>query len=155
MDTLTPEARSQLMSRIHSRDTKPELLVRARIFAAGWRFRTCDRRYPGHPDVVVPRAHTLIEVRGCFWHRHGCALSSMPKSNIEFWQGKWDRNIARDREHEAAWKRLGWNVIVVWECALRPLMRERTLQRICEALDVWAAAPPRRVPHRLTLPRTL
>ena len=108
----------------------------ARAFvAAGWRFRTCDRRYPGHPDVVVPRAHTFIEVRGCFWHRHGCAVSSMPKSNVEFWTTKWANNVRRDRRHEADWKDLGWNVILVWECALRPVRREETLVRICQALD--------------------
>ena len=155
MDTLSKADRSRVMSRIHSRDTKPELQVRQRIHAAGWRFRVCDKRYPGHPDVVVPRAHTLIEVRGCFWHQHGCAGTSTPKSNVEFWQAKWNRNIERDRQHEAEWKKLGWNVIIVWECALKPLMRERTLQRICQALDVWAEEGPRRIPHRLVLPRSL
>lgn len=155
MDTLTKEQRSKVMARIRSRDTKPEILVRKRIFAAGWRFRTCDRRYPGHPDVVVPRAHTFIEVRGCFWHRHGCAVSSMPKSNVEFWTTKWANNVRRDRRHEADWKDLGWNVILVWECALRPVRREETLVRICQALDAWAAEEGlRRRPHRLVLPRT-
>ena len=154
MDTFTKEQRSKVMARIRSRDTKPEILVRKRIFAAGWRFRTCDRRYPGHPDVVVPRAHTFIEVRGCFWHRHGCAVSSMPKSNVEFWTTKWANNVRRDRRHEADWKDLGWNVILVWECALRPVRREETLVRICQALDAWAAEGPRRRPHRLVLPRT-
>ncbi len=155
MDTITKEQRSKVMSRIRSRDTKPELLVRKRIFAAGWRFRTCDKRFPGHPDIVVPRAHTLIEVRGCFWHRHGCAACSMPKSNTEFWTTKWANNIRRDRQHEADWKKLGWNVILVWECALKPIRREMTLARICQALDVWADEAPRKVPHRLVLPRTL
>ena len=155
MDTLSKEDRSRVMSRIRSRDTKPELWVRQRIHAAGWRFRVCDKRYPGHPDVVVPRAHTLIEVRGCFWHRHGCAGTTMPKSNVEFWQAKWNRNVERDQRHEAEWKRLGWNVIIVWECALKPMHRERTLLRICQALDFWAAEGKRKVPHRLVLPRSL
>lgn len=155
MDTITKEQRSKVMSRIRSRDTKPEMLVRKRIFAAGWRFRTCDKRFPGHPDVVVPRAHTLIEVRGCFWHRHGCAASTMPKSNIEFWMTKWSNNVRRDRRHEADWKALGWNVILVWECALKPVRQEETLTRICQALDAWAAEGHRKTPHRLVLPRTL
>ena len=154
MDTVTKEKRSQIMSRIRSRDTKPELLVRKRIYAAGWRFRVCDKRYPGHPDVVVPRAHTLIEVRGCFWHQHGCEKCSTPKSNIEFWTQKWDRNISRDERHETEWRELGWNVIIVWECALEPVRREETLQNICLALDLWKNEEPlpKKRPHRLELP---
>ena len=155
MDTVTQEKLSEIMSRIRSRDTKPELLVRRRIFAAGWRFRVCDKRYPGHPDVVVPGAHTLIEVRGCFWHRHGCSKCSTPKSNIEFWQAKWERNLARDRRHETEWRKLGWNVIVVWECALAAVRREETLTDVCRALDLWKSEGPlpRKRPHRLVLPR--
>lgn len=145
------------MSRIRARDTKPELLVRKRLHSAGWRFRVCDKRYPGHPDVVVPRARTFIEVRGCFWHRHGCAHTTMPKSNIPFWMAKWSRNVVRDRRHEAEWKKMGWNLIVVWECALAPVRREDTLARICQTLDAWAAAASdkgrRPRPRRLELPR--
>ena len=152
MDTITKEQRSHVMSRIRARDTKPELLVRRRLHAAGWRFRVCDKRYPGHPDVVIPRARTFIEVRGCFWHRHGCAQTSMPKSNIPFWMAKWSRNVKRDRRHEAEWKELGWNVVIVWECALAKERRERTLLSICQALDAWAFEGPRKRPHRLVLP---
>ncbi len=145
------------MSSIHGKDTKPELLVRKRIFAAGWRFRTCDRRFPGRPDVVIASARTIIDVRGCFWHRHGCADSTMPKSNVAFWMEKWSKNVRRDRRNEAAWRKDGWNLIVVWACALEKRSRERTLLRICGALDVWsaevAAGAQRRQPHRLTLPR--
>lgn len=72
MDTLTPQQRSERMSRIRSRETKPELLVRRSLHAAGWRFRVAGKRYPGKPDVVVPKAKTIIDIRGCFWHRHGC-----------------------------------------------------------------------------------
>lgn len=152
MDKISKEERSRVMSRIRSRDTQPELLVRKRIYAAGWRFRVCDKRFPGHPDVVVPRAHTLIEVRGCFWHRHGCAATTMPKSNVEFWLAKWTRNVQRDQRHEEAWRELGWNVVIVWECALKPLLREETLTRICQALDVWAGEATPVTPHRLVLP---
>ena len=145
------------MSSIHGKDTKPELLVRKRIFAAGWRFRTCDRRFPGRPDVVIASARTIIDVRGCFWHRHGCADSTMPKSNVAFWMEKWSKNVRRDRRNEAAWRKDGWNLIVVWACALEKRSRERTLLRICGALDVWsaevAAGAKRRQPLRLTLPR--
>ena len=157
MDRITPEQRSRIMSRIHGRDTTPEMLVRRRLFAAGWRYRVCDRRFPGRPDVVVARARTLIDVRGCFWHRHGCAASTMPKSNIAFWMEKWSRNVRRDLRNEEAWRRDGWNVIVVWECALQGIGRERALARICACLDAWAvevaSGRSRRTPHRLELPR--
>ncbi len=157
MDKITPEQRSRLMGKIHGRDTKPEMLVRQRIFAAGWRFRVCDRRFKGRPDVVVARARTIIDVRGCFWHRHGCADSTMPKSNVAFWMEKWSKNVRRDRRNEEEWAGAGWNMIIVWGCALDGRMREKTLERICAALDAWAdevsSGAVRRKPHRLTLPR--
>ncbi len=154
MDTVSKEKRSEIMSRIRSRDTKPELVVRKRIFAAGWRYRVCDKRYPGHPDVVVAQARTFIEVRGCFWHQHGCSKCSTPKSNLAFWTEKWTRNIARDARHETEWRALGWNVIIVWECALLPVRREETLMAICQALDLWRNERPlpKKRPHRLELP---
>lgn len=79
----------------------------------------------------------------------------MPKSNVSFWMEKWSKNVRRDRRHEEEWRKLGWNVIIVWECALKPANRERTLQRICQALDVWSAEGPRKNPHRLVLPRII
>ena len=157
MDLMTVEERSRLMSRIRGRDTKPEVYVRKRIYAAGWRYRTCDRRFVGRPDIVVARAKTLIDVRGCFWHRHGCTDSTMPKSNVKFWMEKWSKNVKRDRRNEKSWQDAGWNIITVWGCALNGLKRESALLRICECLNVWAeeaaSGAKRRRPHRLTLPR--
>ena len=152
MDTITKEQRSHVMSRIRARDTKPELLVRRRLHAAGWRFRVCDKRYPGHPDVVIPRARTFIEVRGCFWHQHGwewdgrklvqtsvCATATRPKSNRAFWNAKFRRNVRRDAEHEKAWAADGWNLIVIWECALKTAKdREKTFAFILKHLAQWA-----------------
>ena len=112
MDRITPEQRSRIMSRIRGRDTKPETLVRQRLFAAGWRFRICDKRFLGRPDIVVARAHTLVDVRGCFWQRHGCADSTMPKSNVAFWMEKWSKNVRRDRRNEELWRKDGWNLII-------------------------------------------
>ena len=109
MDTVSREQRSRIMSRIRGRDTKPEMIVRRRLFAAGWRFRVCDKRLPGKPDVVVARARTIIDIRGCFWHRHGCAVSTMPKSNVAFWMEKWSKNVCRDKRNEKAWREAGWN----------------------------------------------
>lgn len=159
MDTVSPEQRSRIMSRIRGRDTKPEMIVRRRLFAAGWRFRVCDKRLPGKPDVVVARARTIIDIRGCFWHRHGCAVSTMPKSNVAFWMEKWSRNVCRDKRNEKAWREAGWSLIVVWECALAKRNLERTLLRICSALDLWTEElsglnARRRRPHRLVLPHS-
>ena len=155
MDTVTPEQRSKIMSRIRSRDTKPELLVRKMLHANGYRFRVCDRRIAGHPDIVIPRCRTLIEVRGCFWHRHGWVwngrklvqeticreASSSPASNRKFWNEKFRRNVRRDAEHERLWAEEGWNLLVIWECALKPAEREKTFRFILRTLDRWRLSP--------------
>lgn len=117
MDTLSPERRSEVMSRIRSKDTKPEMLVRRHLHAMGFRFRLHDSKLPGHPDIVLPKWHTVIFINGCFWHRHeGCKLASTPKSNIEFWESKFKRNVERDKKEQSALADAGWRVIVVWEC---------------------------------------
>ena len=92
------------MSKIRGKDTLPEILVRKRLFALGWRYRVCDKRFQGKPDIVIPKAKTIIDVRGCFWHRHGCKDSTMPKLNIAFWMEKWSKNVKRDHRNEAAWR---------------------------------------------------
>ena len=144
------------MAKIRGRDTLPEILVRRRLFACGWRFRVCDKRFKGKPDIVIPKAKTIVDVRGCFWHRHGCKDSTMPKSNIAFWMEKWSKNVKRDHRNEAAWRDAGWNLIIVWQCALEGAKADRTLERICSKVAAWgeecASGKIRRVPHRLELP---
>jgi len=120
MDSLTKEKRSWNMSRIRSNDTTPELVVRSFLFRHGFRFRLHGKTLPGHPDIVLPKYKTAIEVRGCFWHRHpGCRQATTPSTNVEFWQEKFSRNIERDKKTEKQLKELGWNLIVVWECELK------------------------------------
>lgn len=116
MDTLTPELRSRLMSRIKGKDTKPEMLVRSAAHRLGLRFRLHDKRLPGRPDLVFPKHRTVIFVHGCFWHRHGCKLASNPKSRQDYWLPKFERNTRRDAEHRAALEAAGWRVVVIWEC---------------------------------------
>ena len=158
MDRITAEQRSRLMAKIRGKDTLPEILVRKRLFALGWRYRVCDRRFQGRPDIVVPKAKTIIDVRGCFWHRHGCKDSTMPKSNVAFWMEKWSKNVKRDHRNEAAWRDAGWNLIIVWQCALEGDKAARTLDRICAKVEFWAAecasGKSHRTPHRLVLPQT-
>ena len=120
MDSLTKEKRSWNMSRIRSNDTTPELVVRSFLFRQGFRFRLHVKNLPGHPDIVLPKYRTVVEVRGCFWHRHpGCRRATTPSTNAEFWQEKFKRNVERDRNIEKQLKELKWNLIVVWECELK------------------------------------
>ena len=117
MDRLTPEKRSWNMSRIKSKDTTPERIVRSFLHRNGFRFRLHVKDLPGKPDIVLPKYKTVIEIRGCYWHRHeGCKDAATPSSNTDFWQKKFSENIARDKRTEQELKALGWNVIVVWEC---------------------------------------
>ena len=120
MDTLTPEERSRLMAKIKGKNTKPELAVRSLLHRAGYRFSLHRKELPGKPDIVLRKYKTVVFVHGCFWHRHkNCKTASMPKSNTAFWQAKFDRNVSNDRKHRHALEKLGWNVIVVWECELK------------------------------------
>lgn len=117
MDSISKEHRSWTMSQVHSKDTKPELLVRSYLHKNGFRYRLHDNKMPGHPDIVLPKFRTVVEVRGCFWHRHpGCKATRTPLSNTEFWQEKFRRNVERDKKHADELKALGWHLIVVWEC---------------------------------------
>lgn len=119
VDVFSRAKRSEIMSRIRGRDTKPEQHLRSLLHRTGLRFRLHVASLPGKPDIVLAKHHTVIEVRGCFWHRHkGCGFAYVPKSRKEFWTTKFANNVARDRRTEAALKRLGWKVIVVWECEL-------------------------------------
>ncbi len=112
-----PLTRSENMSRIRSRDTKPELVVRRSLWAAGLRYRLHDKRLPGKPDLVFTKQRTVVFVHGCFWHCHdGCPKFRLPKTNSEWWAEKLGRNKARDACVRAKLLASGWNVIVIWEC---------------------------------------
>jgi DNA mismatch endonuclease (patch repair protein) len=106
------------MSRIRSRDTKPELAVRSALHRAGFRFRLHARDLPGRPDIVFRPLRTVIQVRGCFWHGHDCAEGRPPKSNVQFWTSKIESNVARDIRTDGALRDLGYTVLIVWECDL-------------------------------------
>ena len=115
-DTLSPEARSLLMSRIRGKDTKPEMIVRRLAHGLGYRFRLHRKDLPGRPDLVFPRLRKVVFVHGCFWHRHDCPRGTIPKTNNEFWTAKLARNMERDAATLAALKSAGWSALVVWEC---------------------------------------
>ncbi len=117
MDSLTPAQRSMNMSRIRSKDTKPEMLVRRLLHGLGYRYRLHRRDLPGVPDLVFPARRRMIFIQGCFWHQHkGCADGRIPKSRIDYWKPKLLRNVARDRENISKLRRDGWRVMNLWEC---------------------------------------
>jgi DNA mismatch endonuclease, patch repair protein len=130
-DRLTPEARSALMARIRGKDTAPEVRLRALLHGMGFRFRCHRADLPGTPDVVLPGRGKVLFLHGCFWHRHpGCRHATVPRTRVEFWEAKFERNVVRDRWARRALNRDGWSVGVVWECALRDEARlERRLLR--------------------------
>ena len=122
VDNLSPEDRSWCMSRIRSRDMKPELAVRSMVHRLGYRFRLHRRDLPGVPDLVLPRHRVAIFVNGCFWHWHpdpNCPIAGLPKSNQGYWEPKLERRRIRDHEHTVSLLTYGWRVLTVWECHLR------------------------------------
>lgn len=120
MDVFSPEKRSQVMSKIRSKDTKPEKTIRSILHKLGFRFRINRKDLPGKPDIVLPKYKTVIFVHGCFWHQHeGCKIASKPKSNSEFWKKKFSRNIERDRKNQEELRLMGYRVITIWECGIK------------------------------------
>ncbi len=131
------EVRSYNMSRIRSKNTKPEEIVRKFLFSKGFRYRKNDKRYSGCPDIVLPKHRTMIFINGCFWHCHeGCTDFVIPKSNQDYWIPKLEKNRKRDVENYFALKRAGWNVIIVWECELKKEEREKTLVDLMDRITL-------------------
>ena len=121
MDTLSRAKRSERMSRVRSKDTKPEMVVRKLTHRMGFRYRLHVRGLPGNPDLVFSGRNKVVFVHGCFWHRHGgrCPLTRWPKSKLEFWQPKLEQNRKRDLRNQRKLRKLGWDVLVIWECQLK------------------------------------
>ncbi|GAB2027977.1 very short patch repair endonuclease [Lactovum odontotermitis] len=129
-DKISKETRSRNMSHIHSKNTKPEILVRKYLFRKGLRYRLYDKRFPGKPDLVFPKYKTVIFVNGCFWHHHDCNEGTIPKSNTEYWNEKFNKNHERDLKNYQDIKKMGWSIIVVWECELKKDRQNETLLSI-------------------------
>jgi DNA mismatch endonuclease (patch repair protein) len=118
------------MSRIRSKDTKPELILRSALFHIGFRYRLHDKKLPGKPDLVFKKFKTVIFVHGCFWHLHeNCRDGRLPKSKLDYWEPKLKKNVERDIIHEENLKSLGWKVVVVWECEILKNL-DFTIQKI-------------------------
>lgn len=134
MDKLTPEQRHRCMAAIKGKNIKPEIVVRKFLFSHGFRYRLHHHRLPGHPDIVLRKYKTVIFVNGCFWHGHDCKYYALPKSNVEFWRNKIKRNKDRDVEDQKKLFSMGWHIIVVWECQLKPKSIQKTLESLANTL---------------------
>ena len=119
-DIYSIDKRSDIMSKVRQEGTKPELLIRRFLFSQGFRYRKNDKRYPGKPDIVLPKYRTMIFVHGCFWHGHeNCKAATLPKTNTDFWKKKILENIARDQKNIETLREEGWNVITIWQCEIK------------------------------------
>ena len=124
MDIISAETRSDMMRSVQSKNTQPEMLVRRYLHKLGFRFRLHDKRLPGQPDIVFPSRKKVIFVHGCFWHQHkGCRHGHAPKSRLEYWLPKLQKNVERDQAARLELRRLGWSSLVVWECDLSDIVK--------------------------------
>jgi DNA mismatch endonuclease (patch repair protein) len=136
MDVHNNKTRSFNMSRIKGKNTKPEMLVRRFLFAHGFRYRLNVKTLPGKPDIVLPKYKTVIFINGCFWHGHkGCKYFVVPKTRTEWWLNKIKDTQKRDREAEIQLNVLGWKVITLWECQLKPKQLEKTLNELIHIIQ--------------------
>lgn len=130
-DVLTQQKRSEVMSKIRSKNTKPELIVRRFLFAQGFRFRLHQETLPGRPDIILKKFNSIVFVNGCFWHGHdNCKHFNMPQSRLEYWVPKIKKNISKDLEVKKQLRKLGWNVFTIWECQLKTRKVEKTLSTL-------------------------
>ena len=123
MDHCSKQKRSEIMSRVGQKNTKPEILVRKFLFSHGFRYRTNVRKLPGSPDIVLPKYRTAIFVHGCFWHGHSCRAGHRPRSNTEYWLPKIEANMKRDARKITELKKQGWKIIVIWQCEINTVTK--------------------------------
>jgi len=142
-DMFDPKKRSEIMAKVHSAGTTPELRVRRLLHGMGYRYRLQRKDLPGKPDIVLPKYKTVIFVHGCFWH--GCPTCKhariRPKANAEYWEQKLNRNMERDKSNTAALKQMGWRVMVIWECETKAARTDELRRKISQALTAPNDAP--------------
>lgn len=130
-DTVNKLKRSEIMSHITGKETKPEIMVRKYLFARGLRYRKNVKQLPGTPDIVLPKYKTAVFVNGCFWHGHkGCKYSHLPSTNLEYWEKKIADNLERDERKTRELEKLGYRVLIVWQCQLKPNIKIETLETL-------------------------
>jgi len=147
-DIFDTAKRSQIMSRVRSKDTKIERLIRSELHKLGYRFRLYKKDLPGNPDIVLPKYKTVIFVHGCFWHKHpGCKRATIPKHNVDFWTPKLERNVKRDQVVKQSLVNLGWKVVTIWQCEIKTKTIRDKLQTIMDEVKEEA--------QRKTMNRTI
>ncbi len=155
MDVVDTQTRARMMAGIRGKDTRPERVLRSGLHARGFRFRLHPRNVPGKPDIVLPKHRAAVFVHGCFWHRHtSCPYATTPSTRPEFWQAKFDANVARDRSVRVTLLHGGWRVATIWECALR---RTDQIDATTESLAAWLRLSAREIEigKRSALPGTV
>lgn len=134
-DVHSKEVRSYNMSRIRGKDTKPEMIVRKRLFSMGFRYRIHDKSIAGKPDITLPRYKTAVFINGCFWHGHqGCKYFVLPKTRTEWWTSKISNTIINDLKVTELIRQKGWQVITIWECELKKNQIENTIERLASSI---------------------
>lgn len=148
-DTVSPERRSEIMGRVRGKNTRPEMTVRRLVHGLGYRYRLHAKDLPGTPDLVFRPKKKVIFVHGCFWHRHtSCPLCRIPKSRVDFWTSKLERNAARDLKNTATLAAAGWKVLVIWECELKDTARlERAIKKFLGPTGPVLPKPNRQPPR--------
>lgn len=151
-DSVSPQKRSETMSRVKSKNTKPELRVRSALHAMGYRFRLHRKDLPGNPDIVLPKHRMAVFVHGCFWHQHpGCRKATIPQNNREYWEKKLGRNVQRDERARRALAEQGWRGLTLWECEI-PREEEALEERLRGELSPTTTAPRRSRPSGASRP---
>lgn len=133
-DPLSPAQRSERMSRVRSKNTKPELQIRRLVWSLGYRYRLHSKKLPGRPDIVFPGRKKVIFIHGCYWHQHdNCRQYRMPRSKLDFWLPKLEGNKKRDVFNQQMLREMGWDYLVIWECQLKD--KEKVASRIVDFLE--------------------
>ena len=142
-DMFDQKKRSEIMAKVHSSNTTPEIRVRKLLHSMGYRFRINRRDLPGNPDIVLPKYRTVIFVHGCFWH--GCPTCKhakvRPVANAEYWERKLDRTIERDKNNMAVLEQMGWRVLVVWECETRKKRQDKLMIKLADCMRIFSVNP--------------
>lgn len=141
MDIVDSQTRSKMMSGIGPKDTLPELRIRKLLHKMGFRFRLHQKNLPGKPDIVLPRHGAVIQIHGCFWHRHLCYLFKWPETRVEFWKRKLNATAERDRRNQSKLRKKGWKSLIVWECALTGQQRIPD-EELSQMLRAWLINDP-------------
>ena len=137
MDIFSKSKRSDIMSKVSGKDTKPEIIVKKYLFSKGFRYRKNVKDLPGKPDIVLPKYKTILFIHGCFWHGHeNCEAAKLPASNIDYWTKKVASNVTRDMHNRKILTESGWKVMVLWECELKIKNREKRLELLVSEIKI-------------------